>query len=54
MIFLAIAMAVLTMLDNAAPGRVVTSPVVLVCLVFILITQLYGYWSCHIQLATLA
>jgi hypothetical protein len=32
---------------------VVTSPVVLVCLVGILITQVYGYWSCHIQAGTL-
>ena len=54
LIFLAIAIALLTMLNNAAPGRVVTSPVVLVCLVCILITQVYGYWSCHIQVGTLS
>lgn len=53
LIFLVIAIAVLTALNHAAPGRVVTSPVVIVCLVCILVTQVYGYWSCHIQAGTL-
>ena len=51
--FLAMAMIGLTILNSSAPGRVVTSPVVIVSLVCILITQIYGYWSCHIQIGTL-
>src|SRR5262249_54597282 len=53
LVFLTIAIGLLLYLNAAYPGRVLTSPVVLVCLVFILISQVYGYWSCHVQLGTL-
>jgi Patatin-like phospholipase len=54
LLFLVVAAVVLIVLNETAPGRVVTSPVVLVCLVCIGITQVYGYWSSHVQLGTLA
>jgi hypothetical protein len=54
LLFLAGATTVLVLLNASAPGRVAMSPVVLVCLVFIVVTQVYGYWSYHVQLGTLA
>jgi hypothetical protein len=53
LLFLVGAMAVLTTLNASSPGRVAMSPVVLVCLVFILFSQVYGYWSYHVQLGLL-
>lgn len=53
LLFLAGAMGVLTSLNASSPGRVAMSPVVLVCLVFILFSQVYGYWSYHVQLGLL-
>lgn len=52
-VFLAVAIALLVWLNATQPGRVLASPVVLVCLVLILLSQVYGYWSCHVQLGTL-
>lgn len=52
--FIAGAIGVLTITNELMPGRVAISPVVLACLVFILISQVYGYWSFHIRLGTLA
>lgn len=52
-VFLAGAIGLLLWQNANQPGHVLASPVVLVCLVFILLTQLYGYWSCHVQLGTL-
>lgn len=51
--FLAMALTALILANEMLPGRVIASPVLLVCLVFILLSLLYGYWSFHIHLGTL-
>ena len=52
-LFLAFALATLVVVNETHPGQVITSPVLLVCLVFILLSLLYGFWSFHIHLGTL-
>jgi hypothetical protein len=52
-LFLGVALGLLTWLNETQPGKVITSPVLLVCLVLILLTLLYGFWSFHIHLASL-
>ena len=53
LLFLAAATGAVVSLNAFSPGRVAMSPVVLVCLVFILFSQVYGYWSYHVQLGLL-
>ncbi|MEJ5276193.1 MAG: hypothetical protein WHU94_09810 [Thermogemmata sp.] len=52
-LLLMLALAALVLVHESHPGQVITSPVLLVCLVFILLSLLYGYWSFHIHLGTL-
>lgn len=52
-LFLGTALWALVRLNESQPGAVVTSPVLLVCLVLILLTLLYGFWSFHVHLGSL-
>ncbi len=53
LVFLAVAVWQLARLNATDPGEVVTSPVLLVCLVFIILSLLHGFWSFHVHLGSL-
>lgn len=52
-LFLAIFLVIVAVQNESTPGRVATSPVVYVCLLLILLTLLYGFWSFHVRLGLL-
>ncbi|HSQ58685.1 MAG TPA: hypothetical protein VLM40_23390 [Gemmata sp.] len=52
LLFIIAAAASVVVMNTYYPGKAVMSPVVLVCLLFILFNQIYGYWSRHVNLGT--
>lgn len=54
LVFILVAVASVLVLNAYYPGMVLTGPVALVCLLFILFNQVYGFWSRHIHLGTVA
>ncbi|MCS7020468.1 MAG: patatin-like phospholipase family protein [Gemmataceae bacterium] len=52
-VLLAAALGAVVWLNELRPGAVITSPVLLICLVLILLSLLYGFWSFHIHLGAL-
>lgn len=52
LMFILFAVISVIVLNAYYPGMVLTGPVALVCLLFILFNEVYGFWSRHVNLGT--